>query len=139
VKQGEKLIMVTEFFMSMIPPTKTYQEKQVHVVNNKPVFYEPKELQAMRVKLQAHLSKYVPEEKYTKAIRLITKWCFPKGSHASGSYKTTKPDTDNMVKMLKDIMTQLGYWKDDALVVSEITEKFWAEQPGIYVRIEELV
>ena len=35
-------------------------------------------------------------------------------------------------------MTKVGFWKDDALVASEITEKFWADQPGIYIRIEEL-
>lgn len=40
--------------------------------------------------------------------------------------------------MLKDIMTDLGYWADDAIVASEITEKFWSDIPGIYVKIEEL-
>lgn len=35
-------------------------------------------------------------------------------------------------------MTGLGYWTDDAQVASEITEKFWSEQPGLYVRIEQL-
>lgn len=53
-------------------------------------------------------------------------------------YRITKPDTDNLQKMLKDCMTLVGFWKDDALVASEITEKFWAEKPGIYIRIEEL-
>ena len=28
--------------------------------------------------------------------------------------------------------------EDDALVASEIVEKFWAEVPGIYIRIDEL-
>lgn len=86
----------------------------------------------------AHLAGHVPEEKYTGAVRLITKWCFPKGKHPDGAYKTTKPDTDNMIKLLKDCMTKLGYWTDDALVASEITEKFWADVPGIYIRIEPL-
>lgn len=71
-------------------------------------------------------------------IRLITKWCFPKQNHENGEYRITKPDTDNLQKMLKDCMTKVGFWKDDALVASEITEKFWADQPGIYIRIEEL-
>lgn len=43
-----------------------------------------------------------------------------------------------MIKLLKDVMTGLGYWADDAQVASEITEKFWSEQPGLYVRIEQL-
>lgn len=132
--------MKTEFFLPMQPPTKTHQQKQVTVVKGKPVFYDPPELQAARQKLQAHLSKHIPEKKYTCAVRLITKWCFPlSGKHQNGEYKTSKPDTDNLQKMLKDVMTDLKFWTDDALVASEITEKFWAEVPGIYISIEELV
>ena len=130
---------MTEFFMAMIPPTKTHQQKKVSVINGKPVFYEPAELKTVRVKLQGHLSQHVPEQKYTGAVRLITKWCFPiTGKHQDGEWKTTKPDTDNMVKLLKDCMTTLGYWTDDALVASEIIEKFYSEVPGIYIYIESL-
>lgn len=132
--------MTIEFFIPMAKvPTVTHQEKQVHVVNGKPIFYEPPELKEARAKLIAYLSKHVPEEKYIGAVRLVTKWCFPlSGKHVNGEYKTSKPDTDNLQKLLKDVMTELGYWKDDALVASEITEKFWAELPGIYIKIEEL-
>ena len=35
-------------------------------------------------------------------------------------------------------MTDLGFWVDDSLVCSEIIEKFWADTPGIYVKIEVL-
>lgn len=129
---------MTEFFMAIIPPTKTHQEKQVRIVKGKPIFYEPAELKAVRAKLEAHLAKHVPEQKYTGAVRLLTKWCFPNGKHPPGTYKTTKPDTDNMVKTLKDVMTKLGYWTDDSLVASEIIEKFWATVPGIYIKIEAL-
>lgn len=130
--------MKIEFFMAMNPPTTTHQEKQVSIVNGKPVFYEPQELKAARQKLMAHLTKYKPEKKYECGIRLLVKWCFPRGKHKDGEYRITKPDTDNLQKLLKDCMTECGYWKDDALVSSEIIEKFWAEIPGIYIRIEEL-
>jgi len=131
--------MTTEFFLPLIPPTKTHQEKQVREVSGKPVFYESAELKAVRAKLEAHLSKHVPAKKHTGPVRLITKWCFPRGKHRDGEYKITKPDTDNMVKTLKDVMTVLGYWTDDVQVASEVIEKFWAEVPGIYVRIEKLL
>ncbi len=131
--------MKTEFFMPMIPPTVTYQEKQVHVVKGKPIIYEPAELTAARLKLEAHLAKHVPKDKYTEGVRLIVKWLFPtKRKHLAGTYKTTKPDTDNLQKLLKDCMTKVGYWVDDALVVSEIIEKFWADKPGIYILIQEV-
>ena len=35
-------------------------------------------------------------------------------------------------------MTSAGFWKDDALVCSEIVEKFWAETPGIYIVVREI-
>lgn len=132
--------MRTEFFIPMKKvPTTTHQEKQVHVVKGKPVFYEPDELKAARQKLQAHLASHVPDKKYTGAVRLLVKWCFQiKGKHKNGEYKTSKPDTDNLQKLLKDVMTDLKFWTDDALVASEIIEKFWSEVPGIYIVIEDL-
>lgn len=33
---------------------------------------------------------------------------------------------------------KVGFWTDDALVASEMCEKFWADVPGIYIRIEKL-
>jgi Holliday junction resolvase RusA-like endonuclease len=128
----------TEFFMPMIPPTVTHQEKKISVKNGKPFVYEPAELKEARSKLMAYLSKNVPEAKYTGAVRLTVKWLFPRGKHKNGEYKITKPDTDNLNKLLKDCMTECGFWKDDALVASEICEKFWADNPGIYIKIEEL-
>lgn len=131
--------MTTEFFMPMIPPTTTHQEKQVTVRNGKPVFYEPSELREARAKLTAYLMKHIPEQPYTTGVRLVTKWLFPKGSsHKDGEYRITRPDTDNLQKLLKDVMTKLNFWKDDALVASEICEKFWAADPGIYIRIERI-
>lgn len=130
---------MVEFFMAMNPPTVTYQEKKIHVVDGKPVFYEPPELKKARMKLMAHLAKHKPDKKIHKGCRLITKWCFPKSCrHQNGEYKFTKPDTDNLQKLLKDCLTACGYWKDDALVASELVEKFWSDIPGIYIRIEEL-
>ncbi len=131
--------MTTEFFMPMIPPTMTHQMKQVRVVKGKPDFYEPAELLAVREKLQCHLFDNMPRMPYKGAVRLTTKWLFPiTGKHLDGEYKTSKPDTDNLQKMLKDCMTFLNFWGDDAQVASEIVEKFWAACPGIYIRVDSL-
>lgn len=130
--------MATEFFMAMVPPTVTAQEHKVTVINGKPVFYDPPEVKEAKEKLISHLYKHRIMGPYRKSVRLITKWCFPRGRHKDGSYRTTKPDTDNLQKLLKDCMTLVGFWADDALVASEFVEKFWAEVPGIYIRIEEL-
>ena len=131
--------MQISFFLPMKPPTVTHQEKDIAVVNGKPIVYEPAELKAARSKLTAYLGQHRPAAPLKGAVRLIVKWCFPiTGKHYDGEFKYTKPDTDNLEKMLKDCMTDLGYWKDDAQVASEIVEKFWAKVPGIYISAQEL-
>lgn len=130
---------VHEFFLPMIPPTVTAQEHTVTVRKGKPIFYDPPEVKEARAKLTAYLARHKPKETFASTVRLCVKWCFPiTGSHHDGEYKYTKPDTDNLNKLLKDCMTACGFWKDDALVASEIIEKFWAKIPGIYIRIEVL-
>lgn len=126
-----------EFFMSMLPPTVTAQEHKVNTHGKVPKFYDPPELADAKQKIDAHLIRHRPEKPIKDGIRLTVKWLFPKGTrHKDGEYRITKPDTDNLQKLLKDCMTRCGFWKDDALVCSEICEKFWAEKPGIYIRIE---
>ena len=127
------------FFINMDPPTKTQQEHRIGKRKDGSMYvYEDRDLKEARHKLYKAVLPHVPDETIECPVRLVVKWCFPKGSHHDGEYKPTKPDTDNLNKMLKDEMTRAGFWKDDALVVSEIIEKFWAEIPGIYVEIEEI-
>lgn len=130
---------VTEFFMKMEKvPTVTAQERRVRFVKGKPIFYDSPRIKSAKALLVAHLKQHRPPKPYDSGVRLRVIWLFPKGRHKDGEYRITKPDTDNLQKMLKDCMTMCGYWKDDALVASEICEKFWAEVSGIYIRIEEL-
>ncbi|HHV42087.1 MAG TPA: RusA family crossover junction endodeoxyribonuclease [Clostridiaceae bacterium] len=131
--------MTIEFFLPIIPPTITKQQHRVTCKSGKPIFYEQPELIAVRSRLLAYLGQHKPPKKYTGPVQLVTKWCYPLTTgRYDGQYKTTRPDTDNMIKLLKDCMTKIGYWTDDSLVVSEITEKFWAEIPGIYICIRRL-
>ena len=127
------------FFLAMDPPTKTQQEHRIGKRKDGSMyFYEDRGLKEARSQIRHALAPHTPAEPYTGPIRLMVKWLFPAGSHRDGSYKTTRPDTDNLNKMLKDEMTKLGFWKDDALVASEIIEKFWADPAGIYIEIERL-
>ena len=139
-----------EFFMPMIPPTVTQQEHKV-AVNRKSgrvVFYDPPELKAARSRFMDQVGRYAPEAPLDGALQLITKWIWPMDQERQEmlsvvdpdrfAWKTTKPDTDNLIKLLKDCMTRTGFWKDDAQVASEVTEKFLAHRPGIYVKIIRL-
>ena len=48
--------MTTEFFISMVPPTVTHQEKKITAVNGRLHVYEGPELKDARQKLTAYLS-----------------------------------------------------------------------------------
>ena len=131
--------MALEFFLPMIPPTTTQQMHRVSAKNGKPVFYSSPELKAAEAKLSDAVGRYRPKAPISCGVRLITKWCFPvSGKHKNGEYKTSRPDTDNLQKLLKDVMTKNKFWLDDAQVASEICEKFWADIPGIYIYVQEL-
>ncbi len=129
-----------KFFMEMIPPTATAQEKSVRIVNGKPLFFEPARLKEAKKLLIKHLMINRPEKPMEGALALTTHWKFPKGkSHKHGEWRITRPDTDNLQKMLKDCMTKVGFWNDDAQVVSEVVDKVWSDDPtGIYIEIKEM-
>lgn len=130
--------MKLEIFWPMVPPTVTHQQQSVRVVRGKPVYYDPPTLKAARQRFTALAGQSTPECPLSGPVMLQTKWCFPRGRHRDGSYRSTRPDTDNLQKLLKDCLTAAHWWRDDAQVACEVVEKFWAETPGIYIRAEEI-
>ncbi len=132
--------MTKQFFIPLKKiPTVTHQQKKIDTRKSKPIVYEPESLANARALFEAHLGKHVPDEPITDGVRLFVKWLFPiTGKHTSGEYKLTRPDTDNLQKLFKDCMTKVGFWKDDAIVCSEVIEKFYNNVTGIWVYIETI-
>ena len=133
--------MELKFFMAMDPPTVTAQEHKVMVRNGKPVFFDPPELKAAKKKLTDYLAINRPNQPLAGPLELVVTWCFPTNNkNLDGQFKVTRPDTDNLDKLLKDCMTQLRFWNDDAQVCREIIEKYWVKTSpsGIWVRIRQL-
>ena len=129
-----------KMFLLMNPPTVTAQERKVAMVKNKPIFYKPEKVKQAKAKLMEHLRPFKPDIPFESPIELHVVWLFPKGkSHKHNEWRITKPDTDNLQKMLKDCMTEIGFWKDDAQVVKETVEKRWSDEPcGISIEIKML-
>lgn len=50
--------------------------------------------------------------------------------------KTTRPDLDNLSKLLLDAATGAGYWVDDSQIVEMTCAKFHGDMPGIAFRME---
>lgn len=138
--------MTIEFFLPMEHvPTITRQEHKVRIQSGRPVFYEPPELQAVRQKYRDMLARHRPAEKLAGPLHLHVVWCFLTDRHPDGAWRDTKPDTDNLQKLLKDCMTTVGFWEDDAQVCSELTEKRWVRgirkggtASGIWIQVKQL-
>lgn len=129
-----------KFFLSLVPPTVTAQEHQVKIFHGRPFFYDPPKVKEARALLRMNLRQFRPVHPFEGAVELHALWLFPRGkSHKHGQWRITRPDTDNLQKMLKDCMTAEFFWKDDAQVVREVCEKKWSAEPvGILIEITAL-
>lgn len=129
------------------PPRVTHQQKQINLElscqKRKPIFFEPDRLKEARALLTNLFAEHVPEKPFENVpLHCTMKWFFPSKDKTKkdGEWKITAPDNHNLNKLLFDVMEDLGYWKNDALVASETIQKFWVTEswPGIYVEIEVL-
>lgn len=102
--------------------------------------YRKPKVQALRNELTLKMKRYRPEQTSDKPIRLTVILYFDIKAPKKlwGTYKTTKPDCDNYVKEIKDVMTLLKFWKDDNQVVDLRVVKYFAEKGTIFIRMEEL-
>ena len=129
-----------EFFIPLRRiPTTTAQEQRTGVRNGKPYRYDTAELKAVKLLFRDHLARHAPPERMTGPVDLSVCWCFPASDkHPDLTWKTTKPDTDNMIKLLKDEMTKAGFWKDDAQVCSELSTKIYSRVSGVAIAVQQL-
>ena len=130
------------FKLKMIPPTATAQQKGEQIIGGRIHHYKKKNVREAEAILRDALLPYVPEAPITdRAIFLGVSWFFPypksAKKHRNGDirWKITRPDTDNLNKLLKDVMTDMGFWKDDALICYEIVKKYYSDEPGIAITI----
>lgn len=129
------------FVLDIDPPPTTAQTKRFggKRPDGRLIFYDSNKLREARWRISSGLIPYRPKEPITGAVRLLVVWNFPtKDRKKWGKLKTTRPDTDNLQKMLKDEMTKLGFWKDDAQVCVEIVQKYWSEHGSIEIVVDEL-
>ncbi|MBO7688657.1 MAG: RusA family crossover junction endodeoxyribonuclease [Kiritimatiellae bacterium] len=112
-------------------PKLTHQNGiKTRVVNGHAQVYKSPELLDLEAKYLSLLSPHAPQKPWNCPIHLATVWYFrmPQkcGFVDAVAWKTTKPDTDNLVKTLKDCLARAGFFKDDALVCLESIAKMWA-------------
>ena len=124
-----------EIFIPGKPPTATSQQKGRSASG---VWYKPAKLKAAEDYYLWGLKSYRPAEPLEGAVILSVEFRFPATKpHKDGDPKITRPDTDNMIKLLKDCMTKLGFWVDDAQVCMETVRKSYATEPGVKIIVSK--
>ena len=114
--------------------------------NGKPGIRKSRELLDLEAKFVSLLVNYAPKNPWRCPIHLTTIWrfCAPKKITFNSSdvkWKTTRPDTDNLIKTLKDCMKVAGYYVDDSLVSLDTIGKVWVPEKakhGVEIRLQEL-
>lgn len=129
-----------KMFLMLDPPTTTAQMKKIGIVHGKPYVYTPENVKKAKDEIIKHLAPLRLKSPLLGPLELRVNWLFDKGKrHKHLEWRVTKPDTDNLEKLLKDCMTELGFWEDDAQVVKEYVDKIWSSDPvGIAIEIIEL-
>jgi Holliday junction resolvase RusA-like endonuclease len=136
---------MTVIWIPGTPPTTTQQQHRVIVQNGKPKFIPGKKVEETRKKLMAAIQPQVYHT-YDKPIKVTAIWTWPYRTHEAKAVRTsgnsvpkdTRPDTDNLMKALLDLLTEAGAITDDALVSSLTVHKCWGKTPGILVQLEEI-
>lgn len=129
-------------YLDMEPPRTTAQQKGETIGHDGRIHhYTKRRVQEAASDMSVRLMREAPVRPLTGPVYLRSVWVFARSRGKGGGWKITRPDTDNMVKLLKDVMTRCGYWDDDAQVCHEVTEKRWEsaeERRGIYIEVGRL-
>lgn len=127
-------------------PKGTSQQKRFN--HSTGAVFKDKKLQNAETEFKLALMPYSPAIPCTRPIKLIVWFAFdtknkklwgkPVNGEKLYEYKATRPDTDNYIKLFKDVMVKTGFFKDDSIIVDEHIIKTYAEKATIMVSYQEL-
>ena len=130
------------FFLKMAKiPTGTAQQRKIGRIRGRVRTYPSDSYMAAKRILKLHLKRHIPKIPYQAPIYLSVAYRYEASSKKKiGTFKTTRPDGDNLLKVFKDCMTDLGFFEDDSLVVFESIARYWVAkgEGGISVTIGEI-
>lgn len=126
-----------DFYLSFdkVPKT-THQQRKFNFKTR--TSFEPASLRDARRIYMEQLKRYAPSVPFSGNIELTVHWYFEtsiKKRHLKRKY--TRPDLDNLNKLLQDCLCKCGFFSDDARVTDLNLKKFWSfDNPGIYIRVD---
>lgn len=137
------------FTVRCIPPKSTHQGSLSILKRKDGTQFVGKFTNSKGKKVQNDLialfSSHVPGKPFMGPVKCSVVWAYPwnkteKKKNKAKPYRwcDKRPDCDNLVKMVKDILTRLNFWNDDSQVAWLEFKKIWTEIPYIKITIEEL-
>lgn len=126
-------------------PYVTSQEKGVSYQNGRIHFYEKKEVIAMRNEYTTCIKRYmrvngIEPPKFKGSVKLKVVFCYKTTERKKwGHLKSTKPDNDNAVKLLQDVLADLEFFETGDQQIADLrVAKFWGEKATVCIEIEEV-
>ena len=105
-------------------------------------YFKSKRLQETEDFYLNELKAYAPEKPLEGAVSLTIDFeYFTPTKKKRGTWKISRPDADNLVKLLIDCMTKLGFWSDDCQIARLLVTKQYSntEQAQISIHWREAV
>jgi len=138
-----------DVFCPCVPPKTTAQQKRANFKTG--VFFKDKKGAQAISTLEGVLMPHQPEKPVSGLVRLSVEVVWPwrnsdintkaKKAHAEKVGRIpcgSKPDLDNWVKNLQDVLVSLRFIERDEFVCDLSVRKFFGEEPGIRVTVQEV-
>lgn len=131
--------------LNVIPPNSWGNNKKVSVRAGRVFVRENEGTKGTKEMLYGLLAPHAPERPLDTAVglKVYVVWPYRKSERKSvvrsGNllWKTSNPDGDNVLKTIKDVMTHLGFWADDALVCDEQVMRYYGPKPQVVIEVWE--
>lgn len=133
------------FRLDIIPPKATSQTKRLVLIGDKPRFFPKKEHAQAEQDLLNLCMPHRPTDPIKGPVMLEVHFVWPwrksepkRNTIWGNRPKDTRPDCDNLVKLVADVLTKLHFWGDDSQVADLRVSKAWGDKPGLTVKIEPI-
>lgn len=97
-------------------------------------------LRYARAAWQALVESYAPARPVPKGKAVILNvflYYHTRDAKLDGKFKTTRPDGDNLLKVIKDAMTKAGFWEDDSQVQEKIWRIWTCDEESVCITVED--
>jgi Holliday junction resolvase RusA-like endonuclease len=134
-RNSGRVVSFTEYFN---PPTATAQERR-H--DNHVGTYLPTAVRLARATYRAVLEQHAPSQPLDGPLAVSIVWTFATKTatrNLNPEPKITRPDLDNLAKLVLDAATKAGYWHDDAQITDLRLRKFAGAWPGLAMEAAEM-